>query len=96
MQADLAHPRGLRTEAAIDAVRVFDAACPPPVPCVKSDVNLDGQIDGADIVEFTLLVLSGGEPGTVPFCAADVDDRGSVDKGDLPLFVECLLAGTCP
>jgi hypothetical protein len=89
-------PNNSCTEAAIDAVTVFDAVCPPDGACRKSDVNLDGRINGADIPPFVTLVISGGQPGSASFCAADLDGDGSLDEGDVPLFVNCVLAGACP
>lgn len=89
-------PNNSRTEAAIDAVAVFDVACPPPGACLKGDLNLDGRVNGADIQMFVVNATGGGTPGTPAYCAADVNADTVADAGDVAVFISCVMAGGCP
>ena len=88
-------PNNSRTEAAIDAVHVFDAVCPAAGACRKGDINLDGRIDGRDMIEFVSILTTGGEPGTAAHCAADINGDSVLTLDDAALFVDCVLLGIC-
>jgi len=89
-------PNNSRTEAAVDAVMVFDVACPAVGACRKGDVNLDGRVNGADIQSFIVNITGGGQPGTTAYCAADVNADAMANADDVAQFIACVLAGGCP
>lgn len=89
-------PNNSLTEAAIDAVSVFDLICPGPGECRKGDVNSDGKVNGADLQAFTAQLTGGGTPGSWSACAADIDNNGTVDLLDAAMIIDCVMAGGCP
>mgnify|MGYP002400549952 CR=1 FL=1 len=89
-------PNNSLTEAAVDAVTVFDLVCPAPGACRKGDVNQDGKIDGGDLQAFTTFLTVGGDPGSAGYCASDVNGSGGVDFDDVPLMINCIMLGGCP
>jgi hypothetical protein len=88
------NPNNSITEAAIDAVRVYDLWCPAGLPC---DTNCDGAVNVFDIDPFVLaMVDSAGYAAAYPMCsptAADVNQDGEVNVFDIDPFVECLTRG---
>ncbi len=89
-------PNNSRTEAAVDAVAVFDVTCPPAGACHKGDVNLDGRVNGGDIQPFVAQVLVGGTPGSLSACAADVNGDAVANGDDVAQFIACVMSGGCP
>jgi hypothetical protein len=89
-------PNNSRAEAAIDAVRVFNALCPAASACRKGDVNQDGFIDGRDIEAFVEILTTGGTPGSQPYCAADASNDSVVTLDDAALMTTCIVQGGCP
>lgn len=89
-------PNNSRTEAAVDALAVFDVVCPPPGICHKGDVNLDGRVNGGDVQPFVAHVLGGGSPGSLASCAADVNGDATPNGDDVVQFIACVMSGGCP
>lgn len=89
-------PNNSRTEAAVDAVSVFDVTCPAAGSCRKGDVNLDGRVNGGDIQAFVSILTQGGVPGSQSNCAADVNADAGVDADDVSIFLNCVMTGGCP
>ncbi|HWL92636.1 MAG TPA: hypothetical protein VNT79_03805 [Phycisphaerae bacterium] len=85
-------PNDSTTEAAIDAVSVFDLQCEVVVPCLNGDVNTDESVDGQDIQAFVGVFLVPPPPDSPAFCAADMDENAILEiDEDLPLFIDALI-----
>lgn len=89
-------PNNSRTEAAVDAVTVFDVTCPPAGACLKGDVNLDGRVNGGDIQMFVSNATGGGVPGSPTYCATDINSDAVANADDVPQFINCVMLGACP
>ncbi len=91
------NPNDSTTEAAVDAVSIFDVGCVPATSCTRGDVNGDGAIDGRDVAAFTAALLSPPPADSVEFCACDLNADGRIEPAaDGPLLTGCLVNGTCP
>lgn len=62
----------------------------PSCEC-RGDVAADGFINGRDVQPFTACLLNNAGCD-----CADMDASGSVTLDDVQLFVDTILAGTCP
>ncbi|MFQ6093131.1 MAG: dockerin type I domain-containing protein [bacterium] len=62
-------------------------------PCLKGDVNFDGQINVLDVVLTVNFILSMVEPDSSQFCAADFDSDGSINVLDVIGIVNVILGG---
>lgn len=91
------NPNNSTTEAAVDAVSVFDIGCAPAAPCLRGDANGDGAIDGRDVAAFTAALLSPPPPDSPLFCACDMNADGQMEHlVDAGLLAGCLANGICP
>ncbi|MEE8169068.1 MAG: trypsin-like peptidase domain-containing protein, partial [Phycisphaerae bacterium] len=90
------NPNNSLTEAGVDKFAIVEVEC-AAAPCTKGDVNVDGLIDGDDIVGFSRVLIEGSAADPAEFCAVDMDDDGFLEPvDDVNLFVTCLLTGPCP
>lgn len=89
-------PNNSRTEAAVDALAVFDVACPPPGSCLKGDLNGDWRINGVDIQLFVVNTTGGGTPGSPAHCASDINSDAVANAEDVTQFINCVMLGACP
>lgn len=65
--------------------------CNPPCSTIRSDMNSDGQKNGADIGRFLDCLLKPTCGPTSTCCCADTTGDGLVDVSDIPTFVSDLL-----
>jgi hypothetical protein len=63
---------------------------------LKGDINFDTLRDGDDMQRFLDCLMTPAVTTAPEYCAADMNSDGIVNALDVPLFVDCLLFGTCP
>ncbi len=85
------NPNNSKTEAAIDAVHIFNLSCETALP---GDVNCDGVVNALDIDPFVLVLTDpGGYAEQYPQCdpaSADINGDGALDAFDVDPFIELL------